>query len=87
MTSVRPISFLNPKTMLSKSPRLLGIHNLFEHLISAIIVRKDIIDQENELKKRDSVFLSSVSPPDWSSQADEEEDREKARRSGAWSCC
>jgi len=65
----------------------IGIHNLFEHLISAIIVRKDIIEQENELKKRDSVFLSSVSTPDWSPQADEEEAREKARRSGAWSCC
>jgi len=63
----------------------IGIHNLFEHLISAIIVRKDIIEQENELKKRDSVFLSSVSTPEWSLQADEEE--EQARRSGAWSCC
>jgi len=62
----------------------IGIHNLFEHLISAIIVRKDIIEQENELKMRDSVFLSSVSTPDWSPQADEEEAREKAR---AWNCC
>jgi hypothetical protein len=87
MTSVRVISFSTPKTKFSKSQRLLGIHNLFEHLISAIIVRKDIIEQENELKKRDSVFLSSVSTPDWSPQADEEEAREKARHSGAWSCC
>ncbi|KAF8803756.1 ras-domain-containing protein [Phlegmacium glaucopus] len=65
----------------------IGIHSLFEHLISAIIVRKDIIERENELKKRDSVFLSSVSTPTWSAQADEEEAREKARRSGSWSCC
>lgn len=65
----------------------IGIQNLFEHLISAIIVRKDIIEKENELKKRDSVFLSSVSTPAWSAQADEEEAREKAQRSGSWSCC
>ena len=87
MTSVRAISFLTPKAIFSKSQRLLGIHNLFEHLISAIIVRKDIIEQENELKKRDSVLLSSVSTPDWSPIADEEEAREKAKRSGSWSCC
>ncbi|KAF4619429.1 hypothetical protein D9613_005435 [Agrocybe pediades] len=67
----------------------LGIQALFEHLISAIIVRKDIIEQENELKKRDSVFLSSSSTPTWSAQADEEEAREKeqAQRSGSWNCC
>ncbi|KAF8974735.1 P-loop containing nucleoside triphosphate hydrolase protein [Flammula alnicola] len=65
----------------------IGIQNLFEHLISAIIVRKDVIEKENELKKRDSVFLSSVSTPTWSAQADEEEAREKAQRSGSWSCC
>ncbi|KIM45946.1 hypothetical protein M413DRAFT_298340 [Hebeloma cylindrosporum] len=65
----------------------IGIQNLFEHLISAIIVRKDIIERENELKKRDSIFLSSVSTPAWSAQADEEEAREKAQRSGSWSCC
>lgn len=62
----------------------IGIHNLFEHLISAIIVRKDIIERENELK-RDHIFLSSVSTPDWSPPADDV--REQAQRSGAWSCC
>jgi hypothetical protein len=57
-------------------------------LISAIIVRKDTIEQENELKKRDSVFLSNVSTPAWAAQAEEEEAREKAARSaGSWSCC
>jgi len=66
---------------------ILGIQNLFEHLISTIIVRKDIIERENELKKRDSIFLSSVSTPAWSAQASEEEAREKAQRSGSWSCC
>ena len=86
MTSVRLISF-DLQTLFSEPQCLLGIHNLFEHLISAIIVRKDIIEQENELKKRDSVFLSSVSTPTWSAQADEEEARGKAGRSGAWSCC
>ncbi|KAJ7667677.1 P-loop containing nucleoside triphosphate hydrolase protein [Mycena polygramma] len=66
----------------------LGIQNLFDHLISAIIVKKDRIEQENELKKRDSVFLTSVAAPAWSAQAEEEEAREKAERSArGWSCC
>ncbi|KII95915.1 hypothetical protein PLICRDRAFT_96330 [Plicaturopsis crispa FD-325 SS-3] len=67
----------------------LGIQNLFGALITAIIQRKDSIERENELKKRDSVFLSSVSTPMWAGQADEEEAREKAaaRSSGGWSCC
>lgn len=64
----------------------LGIQHLFDHLISAIIVRKDSIEQENELKKRDSVFLSSVSTPAWAAQVDAEEALEKAKRNG-WSCC
>ncbi|KAG5637316.1 hypothetical protein H0H81_005009 [Sphagnurus paluster] len=65
----------------------LGIQALFEHLISAIILRKDIIERENEMKKRDSVFLSSVSSPAWAAQAEEEEARVKAARGGSWSCC
>jgi small GTP-binding protein len=66
----------------------IGIQNLFDSLISVIISRKDRIERENELKKRDSVFLSSVSTPTWSAQAEEEEAREKAARSGSWnSCC
>ncbi|TFK73040.1 ras-domain-containing protein [Pluteus cervinus] len=65
----------------------IGIKALFDHLISAIILRKDRIEEENELKKRDSVFLDSISPPSWSSQADAEEEREKQRSSGSWSCC
>ncbi|KAF9008821.1 P-loop containing nucleoside triphosphate hydrolase protein [Cyathus striatus] len=65
-----------------------GITQLFEHLISAIILRKDAIEKENELKKRDSVFLSTVSTPAWAAQAEEEEAREKAQqRSGSWNCC
>ncbi|CAA7259475.1 unnamed protein product [Cyclocybe aegerita] len=63
-----------------------GIQNLFEHLISAIILRKDVIERENELK-RDSIFLSSVSTPTWSAHADEELAREKVQRSGSWNCC
>ncbi|KAF5387785.1 hypothetical protein D9615_000045 [Tricholomella constricta] len=66
----------------------LGIENLFENLISAIIIRKDMIERENELKKRDSVFLSNINPPAWAAQAEEEEARVKAARSaGSWSCC
>ncbi|KAI0069208.1 ras-domain-containing protein [Artomyces pyxidatus] len=65
-----------------------GIQHLFDSLISAIITKKDSIEQENQLKRRDSVFLSPVTPPTWAAQADEEEAREKAAaRSGAWSCC
>ncbi|KAJ7688407.1 P-loop containing nucleoside triphosphate hydrolase protein [Mycena rosella] len=68
----------------------LGIQNLFDHLISAIIVRKDRIERENELKKRDSVFLTSIAAPAWTAQAEEEEAREKAERersARSWSCC
>ncbi|THH33597.1 hypothetical protein EUX98_g573 [Antrodiella citrinella] len=67
----------------------MGITHLFSSLISAIITRKDIIERENELKRRDSVFLSTVSTPTWSAQADEEEAREKERLAakGSWSCC
>ncbi|KAF8192424.1 P-loop containing nucleoside triphosphate hydrolase protein [Pholiota molesta] len=62
----------------------IGIQNLFEHLISAIIVRKDVIEKENELKKRDSIFLSSINTP-WPEHDDDAP--EKAQRSGSWSCC
>ncbi|KAF5393942.1 hypothetical protein D9757_000313 [Collybiopsis confluens] len=66
-----------------------GIHTLFNHLISAIIQRKDVIEKENEMKKRDSVYLSSVATPTWSAQAEEEEAREKAKSisSTSWNCC
>ncbi|KAF9481983.1 hypothetical protein BDN70DRAFT_485050 [Pholiota conissans] len=63
-----------------------GIQNLFEHLISAIIVRKDVIEKENELRKRDSVFLSSINTPSWAEQPDDAAP-EKAQRSGSWNCC
>ncbi|KAG9317183.1 P-loop containing nucleoside triphosphate hydrolase protein [Chiua virens] len=66
----------------------LGIQSLFDSLIGAIIERKDVIERENELRKRDSVLLTSASTPTWAAQADEEEAREKARStSGGWSCC
>ncbi|KAF9246922.1 P-loop containing nucleoside triphosphate hydrolase protein [Melanogaster broomeanus] len=66
----------------------LGIQSLFDSVIGAIIDRKDVIERENELRKRDSVLLSSVNTPMWGAQADEEEAREKARSaSGGWSCC
>ncbi|KAF8897181.1 P-loop containing nucleoside triphosphate hydrolase protein [Infundibulicybe gibba] len=65
----------------------LGIQSLFDHVIAAIILRKDHIEQENELKKRDSVFLSNVTTPGWNAQAEAEEAREKQRSTGSWSCC
>ncbi|KAK1226046.1 hypothetical protein PQX77_011005 [Marasmius sp. AFHP31] len=65
-----------------------GIQHLFDYLINAIIQKKDTIEKENELKKRDSVFLTTVAKPTWTAQAEEEEAREKAQRSaGSWSCC
>ncbi|KAA1465979.1 ras-domain-containing protein [Dentipellis sp. KUC8613] len=65
-----------------------GIEDLFDSLISAIISKKDVIEQENEMKRRDSVFLTPVAAPTWAAQADEEEAREKAAaRSAGWSCC
>ncbi|KAI0347408.1 hypothetical protein BDW22DRAFT_1322841 [Trametopsis cervina] len=66
-----------------------GVQQLFESLITAIIKRKDVIEEENELKKRDSIYLSSVSTPVWAAQAEEEEAREQARaaKASSFSCC
>ncbi|KAI0750880.1 P-loop containing nucleoside triphosphate hydrolase protein [Daedaleopsis nitida] len=66
-----------------------GIQHLFDSLIDAIIQKKDKIERENELKKRDSVLLSNCSTPVWAAQADQEEAREKARvaAGSSWSCC
>ncbi|KAL9712740.1 hypothetical protein Ac2012v2_003977 [Leucoagaricus gongylophorus] len=64
----------------------IGIQSLFDHLMSAIILRKDAIERENELRKRDSIVLSNVSAPTWSAQADEEEARQKAQQRST-SCC
>lgn len=67
-----------------------GITQLFDALIFAIIAKKDVIEQENELKRREgSIILPSVTPPMWAAQADEEEAREKAAAQlhAARSCC
>jgi len=58
-----------------------GIRQLFDHLISAIIVRKDIIERENELNKRESVILDTRSWPNASGELD------KPQTSGSWNCC
>lgn len=63
----------------------IGVKNLFDELVSAIIERKDAIEKENEQRKRDSVMLSSAVTPAWSAQADEEEKAQIA--SSPWSCC
>lgn len=67
----------------------LGIQHLFDTLIASIIARKDTIEQENEMKRRDSVYLSTVSVPVWAAQAEAEEAREKAQAAAgsSWSCC
>jgi len=64
----------------------LGIQQLFDNVIQAIIERRDVIERENELKKRDSVFLSSSSPT-WAAQSDDGEEVEKVRQTSSWSCC
>ncbi|KAM6495668.1 P-loop containing nucleoside triphosphate hydrolase protein [Amanita muscaria] len=64
-----------------------GIQTLFEHLISAIILRKDVIERDNDVKKRDSVYLSDPPTPTWAAQAEEQEARENAQRTGSWRCC
>ncbi|OBZ76699.1 Ras-like GTP-binding protein RYL2 [Grifola frondosa] len=66
-----------------------GIEQLFNTLIAAIIARKDSIERENEMKRRDSVLLSTISTPAWAAQAEEEEAREKAREAAhtSWTCC
>ena len=63
-----------------------GVKNLFDSLISAIIQRKDAIEKENEMRKRDSVMLSPVPVPSWSTQAEEEEKALMAK-GNSWSCC
>ena len=67
----------------------LGITQLFDALILAIIAKKDIIEQENELKRHDSIRLTLTTTPTWAAQADEEEAREKAaaRSHVSRSCC
>ena len=74
--------------MMYKSTHLVrsGVKSLFDSLISAIIQRKDVIEKENGLKKRDSVMLSSVPTPAWAAQAEAEE-KALSSRSGPWSCC
>ena len=69
-----------------------GVLTLFDTLIRAIIARKDDIDAANEVKRRDSVFLTPIEPPTWAAAAAEEEAREKAATSaskgwGNGGCC
>lgn len=66
---------------------LLGITQLFDALILAIIAKKDVIEQENG--RHDSIRLTLTTTPTWAAQADEEEAREKeaARSHAARSCC
>ena len=71
-------------TLLSNTSK--GVNTLFDSLIASIIQRKDLIEQENELKKRDSVMLTSVPTPGWAAQADEEE-KAQTRKGSSWSCC
>jgi small GTP-binding protein len=65
----------------------IGIQSLFDSVIATIIAKKDIIESQNEVKRRDSIFLSEVSTPAWAAQAAEEEAKQKGKSSGSWSCC
>ena len=64
-----------------------GVQQLFDSLLETIIKRKDAIEADNELKKRDSVYLTPTTTPVWAAQADAEEAREKAKAASSWSCC
>lgn len=71
---------------------MLGIETLFGSLISAIIARRDVIEQERVKRERDSVILTGISPT-WNSVAEEEEmlqkEREKGTSAKGWGggCC
>ncbi|KAH7100542.1 ras-domain-containing protein [Auriculariales sp. MPI-PUGE-AT-0066] len=69
-----------------------GIETLFASLISAIIARRDVIEQERIKRERDSVVLNGIAPT-WNGVAEEEEmlqkERQKAAASRGWGggCC
>ncbi|KIY45907.1 ras-domain-containing protein [Fistulina hepatica ATCC 64428] len=69
----------------------LGIQALFSHLITALIQKRDHIEHENELRRRDSVLLSSgKSDGDVQVDSDGEEEVTKERsspRSWTGGCC
>ncbi|KAI0034421.1 P-loop containing nucleoside triphosphate hydrolase protein [Vararia minispora EC-137] len=68
-----------------------GVLALFDALIGAIIKKRDAIEADNELKRRDSVFLGPLEPPTWAATADAEAAAatatEKARPTQWSSCC
>lgn len=66
---------------------MLGVKQLFDELISEIMLRKDTIEKENEMKKRDSVMLSPTLTPSWTAQAEQEEKAQLSASSNPWSCC
>ena len=59
----------------------LGVNDLFHNLITVLISRKDELEQQNQMAKRESIIL----PPSWAALADEEESRLAARN--PWMCC
>ena len=63
-----------------------GITQLFDALIVSIIAIKDIIEQENELKRRNSIILPSVTPPMWAAQAEEAREKAAARSRATRGC-
>lgn len=65
----------------------IGVQQLFDSLLAAIIKRKDAIEAENELKKRDSVYLTPATTPVWAAQADAEEKAQATVASASWRCC
>jgi hypothetical protein len=63
-----------------------GIDTLFDGLIGALLARREAIEAENALRKRDSVALAPATPA-WAVEADRDAAAEKSHSSGGWSCC
>lgn len=70
-----------------------GVQNLFAHLISNIIRRRDYIEGEMAARDRNSVMLASPAPT-WGGISDGSDGtrtnpdiNDVARKNGGWSCC
>lgn len=62
----------------------LGVKQLFDSLIAAIILKKNVI-RERELNNRDSIILTDTPAPTWDTVANEEAARQRKLTRGG--CC
>ena len=69
-----------------------GVSELFEHLVSNIIERREDIQREKILRERNSVVLSSAAFPKWdtpssASEAGRLSISQNPVKGNGWSCC